>query len=365
MECKDDYDYVPKIKKRRTDKKDIKSRIEMSQDENNDLKKELKNKDTYKVEDKNKVIGNEKTSQDEDSDSTEESKNKDTCKVKDKNKVTGNEIKTPQDEDSDSTEESENEHIHEIKCKNKDTWNETETLQNEDDNLKRKLKNKDTCKVKPSSDDEGVEEEYCSDATYLARQIASAERLSQEKLLQLHNLCVKLRHVVPPQHNIETRAGSHMPTREEIKEFERIIPIKRGSYSFKEDDIIAKNWKAFCKLHNWDRKKVKPFLQLRIGNLTYMRNTTERRKFVQFLADGLPDRTLYSVYHRFKNLYEDNVQRRYIPEEDEMIINHLEHNPSLDERRKYADLAKVLRRTRNSIWRRYRVLKKKRTNKDD
>ncbi|XP_024881515.1 protein PFC0760c-like isoform X2 [Temnothorax curvispinosus] len=247
MECKDDYDYVPKIKKRRTDKKDIKSRIEMSQDENNDLKKELKNKDTYKVEDKNKVIGNEKTSQDEDSDSTEESKNKDTCKVKDKNKVTGNEIKTPQDEDSDSTEESENEHIHEIKCKNKDTWNETETLQNEDDNLKRKLKNKDTCKVKPSSDDEGVEEEYCSDATYLARQIASAERLSQEKLLQLHNLCVKLRHVVPPQHNIETRAGSHMPTREEIKEFERIIPIKRGSYSFKEDDIIAKNWKAFCK----------------------------------------------------------------------------------------------------------------------
>ncbi|XP_071628192.1 uncharacterized protein [Temnothorax longispinosus] len=460
MECKDDYDYVPKIKKRRTDKKDIKSRIEMSQDENNDLKKELKNKDTYKVEDKNKVIGNEKTSQNEDSDSTEESENedtckvkckdkdvrnkkttqdkdsdlkdkdtykvkdknkvtgneiktsqdedsdsteesenedtckvkckdkdvrnkkttqdkdsdlkdKDTCKVKDKNKVTGNEIKTSQDEDSDSTEESENEHIHEIKCKNKDTWNEIETLQNEDDNLKRKLKNKDICKVEPSSDDEGVEEEYCSDATYLARQIASAERLSQEKLLllsifqQLHNLCVKLRHVVPPQHNIETRAGSHMPTREEIKEFERIIPIKRGSYSFKEDEIIAKNWKAFCKLHNWDRKKVKPFLQLRIGNLTYMRNTTERRKFVQFLADGLPDRTLYSVYHRFKNLYEDNVQRRYIPEEDEMIINHLEHNPSLDERRKYADLAKVLRRTRNSIWRRYRVLKKKRTNKDD
>lgn len=51
---------------------------------------------------------------------------------------------------------------------------------------------------------------------------------------------------------------------------------------------------------------------------------------------------------------------RYIPEEDDMIINHLEHNPFLDEKRKYADLAKVLRRTRNSIWRRYRVLKKKR-----
>jgi len=41
-----------------------------------------------------------------------------------------------------------------------------------------------------------------------------------------------------------------------------------------------------------------------------------------------------------------------------MIIDHLENNPSLDEKRKYVDLAKVLRRTRNSIWRRYRILKK-------
>lgn len=63
-------------------------------------------------------------------------------------------------------------------------------------------------------------------------------------------------------------------------------------------------------LHNWDVKNVKPFLQLRIGNWTYMRNVKERRKFVQFLADGLPDRTLYSIYHRFKNLNENNLQRR-------------------------------------------------------
>lgn len=48
-----------------------------------------------------------------------------------------------------------------------------------------------------------------------------------------------------------------------------------------------------------------------------------------------------------------------------MIINHLEHNPSLDEKRKYADLAKVLRRTRNSIWRRYRILKRNKKRKND
>lgn len=43
-----------------------------------------------------------------------------------------------------------------------------------------------------------------------------------------------------------------------------------------------------------------------------------------------------------------------------MIIDHLENNPFLDEKRKYSDLAKVLRRTRNSIWRHYQVLKKRR-----
>lgn len=50
---------------------------------------------------------------------------------------------------------------------------------------------------------------------------------------------------------------------------------------------------------------------------------------------------------------------RYTPEEDEMIINHLENNPFLEEKCKFVDLAKVLKRTRHSIWRRYKILKKK------
>lgn len=67
-------------------------------------------------------------------------------------------------------------------------------------------------------------------------------------LQKLYNLKVQLGHTVPPQHNIETRAGCHMPTRKEIEEFEKIIPIKKGSYSFEEDNIIANNWKTFCKV---------------------------------------------------------------------------------------------------------------------
>lgn len=67
-------------------------------------------------------------------------------------------------------------------------------------------------------------------------------------LQQLYNLCVQLRHTVPPQHEIERRAGSHMPTQKEIEKFEEIVSIKRGSYSSTEDNIIASNWKAFCKV---------------------------------------------------------------------------------------------------------------------
>lgn len=218
---------------------------------------------------------------------------------------------------------------------------------------------KDRKERKRMKEDEDIEEKYCSDATYLARQMTLTERLSQSDSMKLFNLQVQLRHTVPPQHEIETRAGSHMPSKEQIEKFEKIVPIKRGLYTIDEDSIIVSNWKVFCKIHDWDIKKIHPFLQLRVGTNTYIRNVRERRRFVQLLADGLPNRTLYSVYHRFRNLYENNVQRRYKPDEDQMIINHLENNPSLDERRKYTDLAKVLRRTRNSIWRRYRILKKK------
>ncbi|XP_018355305.1 PREDICTED: putative uncharacterized protein DDB_G0289963 [Trachymyrmex septentrionalis] len=396
-----------------------------NEDEDNNSMEILENKDIHKVKYKGHNIQNvKKVSEDEDSDSMEKSENENVeikCKVKD----IGSNIKISQDnnsmekfkkknayevklqklkntdirnwiemsEDNDNNLMKKSDNINIKKRKSKNIENGIEIPQNEDSDLKKELKSEDTIecedignrmktlheknhdskkfweskyihRVKNKSGDESVEE-YCSEVTYLARQMASAERPCQTEIFKLYNLKVQLRHTVPPQHMIETRAGSHMPTRKEIEEFEKIIPIKKGSYSFEEDNIIANNWKTFCKIHNWDVNKSKPFLRLRIGNLTYMRNTGERRKFVQFLANGLPERTLYSVYHRFKNLYENNLQRRFKPEEDEMIIDHLENNPALEEKRKYADLAKVLQRTRHSIWRRYRILNKKRSKKDD
>ena len=198
------------------------------------------------------------------------------------------------------------------------------------------------------------------DVYLLAQEIDQANKLSEKDAKTLRQFQIQLRNPVLPQHEIESRAGSRPPTHDEVERFEEFAPIKRGSFSPSEDKIINDNWKAFCKLHKWKSSKIHQFLILREENIAHIRSKKQRRMFVQFLADGLPNRTLYSVYHRFRNLYAERLQRRFQPDEDEMILNHLEHNPNLDERRKYSDLAKVLKRTRASIWRRYRLLKKNR-----
>ncbi|KAH0948848.1 hypothetical protein HN011_000007 [Eciton burchellii] len=244
--------------------------------------------------------------------------------------------------------ENENEHENEYKDKNEHKY-------------EIKIEYKDQLEDSESEDErsevEDLQENY-SDATYLARHIASKEKPSFAEQVKLYNLCIKLRHEVPPQHKIETRAGSHVPTKEELQKFKEIALCRKGVYSCDEDDIIVHNWKAFCEIHGWIVTHVTPFLYLRVGTEPYIRSPIERRKFVQFLADGLPNRTLYSVYHRFKTLYRNNINRRYTREEDEMIIDHLEDNPYLNEKCKFVDLAKALKRTRHSIYRRYRLLQR-------
>jgi hypothetical protein len=75
-------------------------------------------------------------------------------------------------------------------------------------------------------------------------------------LQYLYNLRVQLEHPVLPQHEIETRAGSHLPTRNEMEKFEKIILIKKGSYSFEEDKIITRNWKTFCEVSMQDKLSI-------------------------------------------------------------------------------------------------------------
>lgn len=107
----------------------------------------------------------------------------------------------------------------------------------------------------------------------------------------------------------------------------------------------------------------------------------ERKKFVQFLANGLPWRTLYSVYSRFKVLYRNKITYTryedlksrinlkslefvftyvcfsYTPEEDKKILIYMRNKYNDKRHTKYSELAKILRRTSRSIFIRYQYLK--------
>jgi len=195
------------------------------------------------------------------------------------------------------------------------------------------------------------------------------EQLPLATIENLRNLVIKLRHKVLPQHRIERAAGSHVPTIEENNAMAKLMPmrrIKKGIFTPSEDQLIIDNWKAFCKMHDWEERNPKPFLYMRHSTTFYLKHESERKKFVQFLADGLPRRTLYSVYHRFRILYDaPKLRSKYSSHEDECIINYIERNQNVDKTRMFADLAEALNRTRASVWRRYRLLRKKRESGSD
>ncbi|KAG7204847.1 hypothetical protein KM043_005249 [Ampulex compressa] len=161
---------------------------------------------------------------------------------------------------------------------------------------------------------------------------------------RLKDLYINLMHDVPLQHKIESSGGSKTPTQTEKIMFQKYGPLKKGTYSLSEDDIIRRNWETFCKLHDWDPKEVQPFLYMRHNGKYYIKNIKER----------------------FRNLYETrprhfgrNSSIRYSQEEDLKILSYIE-NHSTDknvQNNKCSHLAKLLGRTRHSVWLRYQKLK--------
>lgn len=87
-----------------------------------------------------------------------------------------NRMETSEAEDSDSMEESENVNVeHKVECKDENIRNGIKTSPNKNSNTKN---SKNSHRIK-SNDEDIIVDEYCSEATYLARQMASAERLRQ------------------------------------------------------------------------------------------------------------------------------------------------------------------------------------------
>ncbi|CAL7944248.1 unnamed protein product [Xylocopa violacea] len=192
-------------------------------------------------------------------------------------------------------------------------------------------------------------------------EVEEADELPKNLIHTLYNIQVKLIHKVPPQHKVEHTAGSKSLTKIEKKLFLRHGPIKSGQYTPTEDNIIMDNWEAFCEVHDWNPKCVQPFLSMKRNNKFYIRSMEERQKFVQFLANGLPWRTLFSVYNRFKCLHKKHERsfKRYTAKEDMTILSHIKDEQNRKQmHRKFAELSNMLSRSRHSIWKHYQVLKK-------
>ena len=190
------------------------------------------------------------------------------------------------------------------------------------------------------------------------------ELLDNNSEQKLYILQVKLMHKVPPQHKIEHSSGAKPLSLEEKQLFFKYGPMKQGVFSPKEDEIIIKNWETFCKVHKWNPKHTEPFRYMRHDNKFTIKSKRERKAFVQFLANGLPWRTLYSVYQRFRILYRNSNHKkpfqRYTPVEDKKILSYLNSKHVKENKRHsaFSDLAKVLGRTSESVRLRYQLLKK-------
>ncbi|XP_024890435.1 uncharacterized protein LOC112466541 isoform X1 [Temnothorax curvispinosus] len=225
--------------------------------------------------------------------------------------------------------------------------------------LRPRVKRKNKCHFKKRKSN--TEEEYLSEKLKNFEEWEEIPLINIKKLMDLH---VKLTHEVSPQHKIEV-SGSHAPTRTAKILFQKHGPVRNGPYTPTEDNIIRKNWEMFCELHDWDAKTVEPFLYWRHNGRYFIRDVKERQKFVQFLANGLPWRTLYSVYSRFKVLYRNKITTRYTSKEDKIILKYIQNKHLKKHDTKFSELGKILKRTSRSIFMRYQHLKNQAQDRSD
>ncbi|KAK0177748.1 hypothetical protein PV328_001763 [Microctonus aethiopoides] len=170
---------------------------------------------------------------------------------------------------------------------------------------------------------------------------------------KLENLVIKFDHEPLPQHQLETYI-SRPPSLIVKKLFIKYGPMKKGTFTVSEDETIIKNWEHFCDIHDWDPDDSNSFLQVRFDRNIII-NNQKHVQFTQFLAHGLPWRSLYSVYRRFQLLFTKKRKRKFTEKEDEKILIYLDNETKYS--RKCQELAKLLCRSQVSIRNRYYLLK--------
>ncbi|XP_011311254.1 uncharacterized protein [Fopius arisanus] len=184
------------------------------------------------------------------------------------------------------------------------------------------------------------------------------ETLSPDVIHKLRTITVKLEEPVLPQHTVEKGTIRRCPNAKEKLQFKVYSNLKEGRFSLEENNILKNNWKRFCEVHKLDIPQTH-FFKCKYQGRMYIEDPQERRKFVQFLAQGLPSRTLRSVYVRFKVIFgaeKEMKSKSYTEEDDEKIMKYMQSDLPL---RKSQVLSKLLNRPYKSIYQRYLQLMKR------
>ncbi|XP_044749863.1 uncharacterized protein PFB0145c-like [Coccinella septempunctata] len=136
------------------------------------------------------------------------------------------------------------------------------------------------------------------------------------------------------------------------------IKLKLGLFTEEEDNKIMKNWKKFCEHHDWDGTYYLPFMNRSRKAKHGVLPDKQLVLFVQFISHGFENRTMNTIYERFRRIISSEVQNsgRFTAEEDEIIMEYLRTNNCI---KRFTDIATILNRPRDAVARRYNLLKMK------
>ncbi|KAJ9595580.1 hypothetical protein L9F63_013248 [Diploptera punctata] len=184
----------------------------------------------------------------------------------------------------------------------------------------------------------------------LLARIEKKYQLSDEMKKKLTKLDIRLSHDIPKSHTIDMSL-TKVPKKENRHSLIKLRVKLNDNYDPEEDKIIEKNWKQFCKEYEFEDPH--PFMVIHHDYRGYI-TRDQHVKFVQYLGNGLPLRTLYSIYSRFCYLYTKTKSGRYSEDEDNFIILHYMRG---NEEKALSTISGVLGRTKKSVWLRIKVLR--------
>ncbi|XP_075228549.1 uncharacterized protein LOC142328614 isoform X3 [Lycorma delicatula] len=133
--------------------------------------------------------------------------------------------------------------------------------------------------------------------------------------------------------------------------------INSDRFTEYEDKIIARNWGIFKLMYGFEDPSL--FFQGYLPKSIF--TNVQKRKFVQFISRGIPDRTLRSVYNRFNILFASEFNSgRFSYREDRILLemNKIPGNLVGGQKHKSKILQSILRRKGLTINRRWCTLKK-------